>query len=79
MGQKINPSGLRIGVIKDWESRWYPEGHSCRDSKNTDCVEQKNGCKLKPKLKDKIYSMYQSVKRSVQIINKRLVTSRQNC
>lgn len=22
MGQKINPSGLRIGVIKDWESRW---------------------------------------------------------
>ena len=23
MGQKINPTGLRIGVIKDWESRWY--------------------------------------------------------
>ena len=22
MGQKINPTGLRIGVIKDWESRW---------------------------------------------------------
>ena len=25
MGQKINPTGLRIGVIKDWESRWYCE------------------------------------------------------
>ncbi|NCC86507.1 MAG: 30S ribosomal protein S3 [Clostridia bacterium] len=23
MGQKIHPTGLRIGVIKDWESRWY--------------------------------------------------------
>ena len=25
MGQKINPTGLRIGVIKDWESRWYAD------------------------------------------------------
>ena len=23
MGQKINPTGLRIGVIKNWESRWF--------------------------------------------------------
>ncbi|MBQ0135748.1 MAG: 30S ribosomal protein S3 [Oscillospiraceae bacterium] len=23
MGQKVNPTGLRVGVIKDWESRWY--------------------------------------------------------
>ncbi|MUV38088.1 30S ribosomal protein S3 [Lentibacillus sp. JNUCC-1] len=25
MGQKINPTGLRIGVIKDWESKWYAD------------------------------------------------------
>jgi len=25
VGQKINPIGLRIGVIRDWESRWYAE------------------------------------------------------
>jgi len=25
VGQKINPTGLRIGVIKDWESRWYAD------------------------------------------------------
>ena len=25
MGQKVNPHGLRVGVIKDWESRWYAE------------------------------------------------------
>lgn len=23
MGQKINPTGLRVGIIKDWESKWY--------------------------------------------------------
>ena len=23
MGQKVNPHGLRVGVIKDWDSRWY--------------------------------------------------------
>ncbi len=25
MGQKINPVGLRIGIIKDWEAKWYAE------------------------------------------------------
>ena len=25
MGQKVNPTGLRVGVIKDWESRWYAD------------------------------------------------------
>ncbi|MBB5174980.1 30S ribosomal protein S3 [Texcoconibacillus texcoconensis] len=25
MGQKVNPVGLRVGVIRDWESRWYAD------------------------------------------------------
>ena len=25
MGQKVNPHGLRVGVINDWDSRWYAE------------------------------------------------------
>ncbi|MEI3609439.1 MULTISPECIES: 30S ribosomal protein S3 [unclassified Pseudogracilibacillus] len=25
MGQKINPTGLRVGIIKDWESKWYAD------------------------------------------------------
>ena len=25
MGQKVNPHGLRVGVIKDWDSMWYAE------------------------------------------------------
>ena len=23
MGQKVNPHGLRVGVIKDWDSQWF--------------------------------------------------------
>ena len=26
MGQNVNPHGLRVGIIKDWDSRWYAEG-----------------------------------------------------
>ena len=32
MGQKINPTGLRIGVIKDWESRWYSKAETFGDT-----------------------------------------------
>lgn len=27
MGQKVNPKGLRVGVIKNWDSRWYADKH----------------------------------------------------
>ena len=23
MGQKVNPVGMRVGIIRDWQSRWY--------------------------------------------------------
>jgi small subunit ribosomal protein S3 len=25
VGQKVNPTGLRVGIIKDWESRWFSD------------------------------------------------------
>ena len=25
MGQKVNPHGLRVGIIKDWDSKWYAD------------------------------------------------------
>ena len=31
MGQKVNPHGLRVGVIKDWDSKWYAEGPEFSD------------------------------------------------
>lgn len=49
MGQKIHPHGLRVGVIKDWDSRWY-----ARDEKVGDLlVEDYN---LRKYLKKTLYS-----------------------
>ena len=48
MGQKVNPHGLRVGVIKDWDSKWYAEGDFA------DClVEDYN---IRKFLKKRLYS-----------------------
>ena len=31
MGQKVNPHGLRVGVIKNWDSRWYASDENFGD------------------------------------------------
>ncbi len=31
MGQKVNPHGLRVGVIKDWDSKWYANSKDFSD------------------------------------------------
>ena len=31
MGQKVNPHGLRVGIIKDWDSRWIADNKSFGD------------------------------------------------
>ncbi|MEG0570934.1 MAG: 30S ribosomal protein S3, partial [Oscillospiraceae bacterium] len=32
MGQKVNPHGLRVGVIKDWDSRWFANDSTFGDT-----------------------------------------------
>ena len=32
MGQKVNPHGLRVGIIKDWDSRWYADDSTFGDN-----------------------------------------------
>ncbi|MDK2799002.1 MAG: small subunit ribosomal protein [Clostridiales bacterium] len=32
MGQKVNPHGLRVGIIKDWDSKWYANDNAFADS-----------------------------------------------
>ncbi len=49
MGQKVNPVGLRIGVIKDWTSRWF-----VKDSEFGDTLVQDH--KLRTYLKDTLYA-----------------------
>ena len=31
MGQKVSPHGLRVGVIKDWDSKWYADKKNFAD------------------------------------------------
>lgn len=48
MGQKVNPHGLRVGVINDWDSRWYAEADFADN-----LVED---YKIRTYLKKKLYS-----------------------
>ena len=49
MGQKVNPHGLRVGVIKDWDSRWY-----ARNEKVGDLLVE--DFKIRKYLKDLLYN-----------------------
>ena len=49
MGQKVNPHGLRVGVIKDWDSRWYARNDKVGDL----VVEDYN---IRKDLKKRLYS-----------------------
>ena len=49
MGQKVNPHGLRVGVIKDWDSKWYADGADFSDY----LVEDYN---IRKFLKKKLYA-----------------------
>jgi len=36
MGQKVHPTGIRLGIVKDWTSKWYADSKSYGDYLNTD-------------------------------------------
>ncbi len=36
MGQKVHPTGIRLGIVKDWSSTWYAERGEYADHLNTD-------------------------------------------
>lgn len=48
MGQKMHPHGLRVGVIKDWDSKWYADSKNFSDY----LVEDK---KIREYVKKKLY------------------------
>ena len=48
MGQKVNPKGLRIGVIKDWDAKWYS------DKNYVELLHE--DLKLRKYLKDKLFA-----------------------
>ena len=36
MGQKVHPTGIRLGIVKDWTSTWYANSSTYADTLNTD-------------------------------------------
>ena len=49
MGQKVNPHGMRVGIIKDWDSKWYADKKNFADT----LIEDH---KIREFLKKKLYS-----------------------
>ena len=56
MGQKVHPVGIRLGITKDWSSRWYA---SSKDFPNFVYQDHKIREFLKQKLKDASVSKIQ--------------------
>ena len=52
MGQKVSPIGMRVGVIRDWDSRWYANKANFGDLLNED-VKVRNF--LEKEFKGRIY------------------------
>lgn len=48
MGQKVHPHGLRVGVIKDWDAKWYAEKNNFSDVLHEDI-------EIREHIKDKMY------------------------
>jgi small subunit ribosomal protein S3 len=71
LGQKVNPVGLRLGIIKTWDSRWYA------DKKYADYILEDQ--KIRKHLKKKLYHAGLSkveIERSSKRVRLRLHTSR---
>ena len=71
MGQKVNPIGLRLGIVKTWESRWYA------DKNYADYILE--DYKVRSFIKKKLYHAGVSrieIERSSKRIRLRIFTSR---
>ena len=72
MGQKVDPRGLRLGVNKDWESKWYAEGQEYVKSLNNDIKIREY---LTKKLKDAAVSKIE-IERKPNRIDVKIVTAK---
>ncbi|MDF7668944.1 30S ribosomal protein S3 [Lactobacillus sp. ESL0701] len=71
MGQKINPNGFRLGVIRDWESKWYAD-RGYKETLNEDLRIRKF---ISKKLKDASVSTVE-IERAANRINVSINTSK---
>ncbi|HEY0828722.1 MAG TPA: 30S ribosomal protein S3 [Bacilli bacterium] len=72
MGQKVNPVGFRVGIIRDWESKWYASDKDFGDLLLEDCKIRDY---LKKKLKDSAVS-HIDIERAANRVNVTIHTAK---
>lgn len=72
MGQKVNPVGLRVGIIRDWNSRWYANKKDFASLLNEDVKIRKF---LTAKLKDALLS-HVEIERVKDVVTVSIFTAR---
>ncbi len=72
MGQKVNPVGFRVGIIRDWESKWYASDKDFGDLLLEDCKIRDY---LKNKLKDSAVS-HIDIERAANRVNVTIHTAK---
>lgn len=72
MGQKVNPNGFRLGVIREWDARWYAGGHHYADQLTQDLLIRRH---IKKKYSNAAVSRV-VIERPAQNINVTIHTAR---
>jgi len=72
MGQKVHPNGIRLGIVKDWDSKWYADSKTYSDYVKSDFDLRKF---IKTKLKDASVSKI-SIERPARKVNITIHTAR---
>ena len=72
MGQKVHPTGIRLGIVKDWSSKWYADSHTFPEYIRSDHLVREY---IKKKLKDASVSRI-SIERPAKKINITIHTAR---
>ena len=72
MGQKVHPTGIRLGIVKDWSSRWYADSKTFPDYIRSDFEVRTY---IKKKLKDASVSRI-NIERQAKKANITIMTAR---
>ena len=72
MGQKVHPIGIRLGIVKDWSSKWYADSKTFPEYVRTDHIMRVH---IKNKLKDASVSRIM-IERPAKKVNITIFTAR---
>ena len=72
MGQKVHPTGIRLGIVKDWSSKWYADSQTFPEYVRSDHLLRTH---IKTKLKDASVSRI-SIERPAKKVNITIHTAR---